>query len=773
MPSEGFTLTPLDYRSTMKLTTTESEIGIYRKNGCCGGRSSLEKVLLFVVILTLAAAIAACIAIAVVAQKAEEAEESTVAATHAPTTPAVVEDDSICVTPGCVAAAARVNEYIDTSVHPCDNFFKYSCGNWIKKHPIPEDRSSIDTFGVLRDEVEVILKDLLERPADEKDINATLKAKRLYDSCINVSLIEERHHAPLDFLYSTTGPWPLLNSSTWDNSSFDLIQLLINATRHAYRPLIEIYASTDAKNSSARIIYLDQPSLIMPGRDYYNESVYDTALPALRTYILGLAEALGAQGVDKAVEELVIFEQQVAQATVPSEDRRDSTKLYNRMTVADLATNVSAKFDWPRYIKGVLEIGGIAVGHDEPVVVRSPSYLTRLMDILEQAPNETIANYIITYILVDLAKALPANIRDLETDYQKAVFGTQAARARWRTCVAITRDVLGDAVGRMFVDEVFDESAKDIALEMISSIRKAFNGLLEDIDWMDNPTRKVAEEKAEAIGENIGYSDDDVKNNTVLEATYTNVDYLSTELFENTLKAGEWASVESFKRLRVPVRKDEWGISPAVVNAYYSSTKNHITFPAAILQPPFFSKNYPKSMNYGGIGLVIGHEITHGFDDQGRQYDKNGDLKEWWSDDVIRKFKEKAQCIVDQYSDYLVPEANMKLNGVNTQGENIADNGGLRQSFTAYRDWVRNQGKEEPKLPGVDLNHSQLFFVNFAQIWCSTMRRENAINRILTGVHSPGRFRVIGSLHNSIEFSEVFNCPQSSYMNADKKCRVW
>ncbi|BFZ23133.1 hypothetical protein BsWGS_26172 [Bradybaena similaris] len=229
----------------------------------------------------------------------------------------------------------------------------------------------------------------------------------------------------------------------------------------------------------------------------------------------------------------------------------------------------------------------------------------------------------------------------------------------------------------------------------------------------------------------------------------------------------------NMRRLRQPVDKSKWDSPPSTVNAFYSPARNQIMFPAGILQPPFFSKAFPKSLNFGGIGVVVGHEITHGFDDEGRQYDKHGNLAQWWSNSSVEQFKGKAKCIVEQYGNFTVPEANLKLNGINTQGENIADNGGLKQAFKAYRNWVSTQGKEELLLPGLDFDHNQLFFINFAQLWCTMMTEGEALRRIKTGYHSPGRLRVIGSAQNSPDFAQAFKCPVDSNMNPRKKCSIW
>jgi membrane metallo-endopeptidase-like protein 1 len=367
---------------------------------------------------------------------------------------------------------------------------------------------------------------------------------------------------------------------------------------------------------------------------------------------------------------------------------------------------------------------------------------------------------------------LPQRFIELWSELKQALTGADQDSSRWRTCVNFVHENFGMAVGRMFVTKHFDERAKANALSMIGDIRAAFIELLDEVTWLDNNTRTVARQKAAAMTENIGYPDY-ILNNTALDKDYEDVRIDPKKYFENVLSILNITTQISLRQLRQPVDKMRWSTPPAVVNAYYSNTKNRIMFPAGILQPPFYHENYPKFLNYGGIGMVIGHEITHGFDDMGRQLDKDGNLKQWWTDDVISTFKSRAQCIIDQYSNYSVTDVNLNLNGHRTQGENIADNGGLKQAFRAYRRLIERQGQEEPVLPGLNMTSNQLFFLNFAQIWCGTARPESYIQYIRTNLHSPGQFRVIGTLSNSVDFAEAFHCPVNSRMNPANKCQVW
>ncbi|XP_013791718.1 membrane metallo-endopeptidase-like 1, partial [Limulus polyphemus] len=276
---------------------------------------------------------------------------------------------------------------------------------------------------------------------------------------------------------------------------------------------------------------------------------------------------------------------------------------------------------------------------------------------------------------------------------------------------------------------------------------------------------------AKLMTQKIGYPEF-ITNSTELDKEYEGIVLHPDKYFENGLENLKHYALQEQLKLRSPVNRNRWVTSPAVVNAFYTRSKNLISFPAGILQPPLYHQNYPRFLNYGGIGVVIGHEVTHGFDNKGRQFDPNGNLQSWWHNDSLNRFQARAECVVQQYSNYVVPDLSIPLNGINTQGENIADNGGVKQAFRAYKRWAEKYGPEA-SLPGINLNHYQLFFLQFAQIWCGISRPKAAVHTVRVDAHSPGRFRVVGTLSNLKEFSEVYHCPLSSPMNPQKKCEVW
>ncbi|XP_071109862.1 neprilysin-like isoform X2 [Haliotis cracherodii] len=700
------------------------------------------------------------------AQKGDQVQE--------PMIPPDLTMDDLCLTTDCVKASSRLINAMDASADPCEDFFQYACGNWNNINVIPDDRATFNTFSKLRDEIQVMLKGLLEEPVTDKDSAATRKAKYLYDSCVNETQIDIQGLGPVKQLLAELGGWPVVLDSEWKEEDHDMLDLILKLRLYNNKVLIDQWISADDKNSKVNIIQLDQPDLGMPSRDYYLKGRDDSSVLAYEKYARDVAIMFGANETiaESDISKIIDFETELANITIPQDQRRDNEQLYNRMTIAELQRRVPG-FDWLRYLSVIFGHVNIAIDAVEEVVVYAPDYLENMVKILHRWDKRVIFNYLVWRIMMNRVTNLPDKYRNVRKDYYKKILGSETERARWRDCATYVNDNMGNAVGRLFVEKHFDEDAKSIALEMIHNIRYSFYHVLEAADWMDETTRVVAREKADAIAEKIGYPEF-ILNDTALDLEYVDVEFYKDRYFENVMANIKSRALTNIKKLREPVDKSQWSTTPVVVNAFYSSTKNQIMIPAGILQPPFYSKGYPKSLNYGGIGMVIGHEITHGFDDRGRQFDKDGNLIQWWDDHVIEKFKERAQCIIKQYGNFTVPEVNMKVNGVQTQGENIADNGGLKEAYTAYRKWAVAQPKEEKRLPGLaHLDHFQLFFLNFAQVWCGSMRPEAAINRIRTGVHSPGRFRVIGTLQNSNSFTEAFGCPLNSKMNPPHKCTVW
>ncbi|XP_076318577.1 neprilysin-1-like [Tachypleus tridentatus] len=677
--------------------------------------------------------------------------------------------DDICLSPACIKTAASLLMAMDKTVDPCENFFQYACGTWNKRHVIPEDRSSVSTFEVLADQLQIILKGLLEEAANPYDNSATVKAKTFYKSCVKMGQIDAIGDKPLHDIITSLGGWPV-TSRNWTEPSWP-IEKLLGLLRGDYNMgiIIEQWVGPDDKNSSVNIIQLDQMPLGLPSREYYLKRSSERERKAYLKLMIDVAVLFGAEReyVKTEMEKVLNFEIQLANASIPKADRHDAGVMYNKMTVKEL-NELVPQISWLTYFNTFLPI---KVDEFEPVVVYVLTYFKQLGQILAKSRRSVIHNYAIWRFVNEMIPHLNGEYTQKLSEFRKVLLGVSANRVRWRQCIDLVNKKMGMAVGALFIRNNFDLSSKETALEMIHNIREAFNELLEENEWMNHETRTVAKEKANAITERIGYPEL-LTNPVELSKEYEMLVVHEDLYFVNVLNVLNFEASKNLVKLRQPVNKDKWTTGPAVVNAFYNPNKNTIVFPAGILQPLFYSHFFPKSLNYGGIGVVIGHEITHGFDDKGRQFDKDGNLKQWWDNGTIERFRERAQCIIDYYSSYVLEDIGLNVNGKMTQGENIADNGGLKQSYRAYKKWVQKHGKE-PLLPGLHLNHDQLFFLNYAQIWCGTMRPEDSLSKIRSSVHSPGPIRVLGPLSNSYDFARAYNCPSGSRMNPKKKCSVW
>ncbi|XP_035828940.1 neprilysin-1 [Aplysia californica] len=528
-----------------------------------------------------------------------------------------------------------------------------------------------------------------------------------------------------DWLKTIIGDSPLISPS-WNEATFDLNDVLFNATDLGFSILVGVYPQVDDKNSSVHILKMDQPSLGMPGQKYYLVPRNDTMLMAYQTLIYKVTETLGFADPDTAqqdVTDLVDFEIQLAQISVPSEERWDPEALYNPMTLGEVHANYSsAELDMMQFVVALLhapEVGITDVTENETIINVSPPYFRNFTELIRNTPKRTLANYVFWRVTGGYLETLTQTYRSLVFEYYKVVYGIQQGEPRDQVCARFAKGQIGFAIGKVFVDRYFEPEAKSMALDMIQGLQTAFDELVDELSWMDPETKRLAREKNDVIQSKIGYPEF-VRNDTYLEEVYSNFTFTRYQYFENNVMIGKVSHDSLMRQLRQPVDTNAWFMTPATVNAYYYPVNNEIAFPAGILQPPFFSKDFPKSLNYGGIGMVIGHEITHGFDERGRQYDKTGNLEQWWSDSAIQKFINKTQCMVDQYSAYVMEEAGM----------NVSVLGG--EKSTHYHKHTYN---------------------------CRGKQRNSA--------------RVIGPNQNSEDFSRVFNCPKSSFMNAEKKCQVW
>ncbi|XP_072111338.1 endothelin-converting enzyme 2-like isoform X2 [Mobula birostris] len=672
-----------------------------------------------------------------------------------------------CLTETCITVAAKITESLDRTVDPCHDFYQYACGGWIKKNPLPDGRSRWNTFNSLWDQNQAVMKHLLENTTLNSSSEAERKSQRYYLSCLNEQTIEDLGAQPLIDLINRTGGWSI--TGPWDKDNFLEVLKIVSGT-YRTSPFFTIDVGTDSKSSNSNIIEIDQPSLILPSRDYYlNKTANEKVLTAYLNYMVELCVLLGGEynSTCTQMQQILEFETIIANITGSQDERRDEEKIYHRMTIADLQ-NLAPVIDWLDYLSFAL--APQELNDTEPVVVYAKEYLQLMSDLINNTNKSILNNYMMWNLVHKTAGNLDQRFENANKKFMEALLGTKKSCApRWQTCIGNTDDTLGFALGALFVKFTFDKDSKVIAEKMINEIRAAFKDGLEKLTWMDDETRQAAEEKADAIYDMIGFPDF-ILDSKELDEVYDGYEVSEDSFFQNMLNFYNFSARIMADQLRKTPNRDQWSMTPPTVNAYYVPTKNEIVFPAGILQAPFYARNNPKSLNFGGIGMVMGHELTHAFDDQGREHDKDGNLRPWWQNSSLETFKNKTECMIHEYNQYTVNGEHIK--GKQTLGENIADSGGLKAAYHAYKAWVKRNG-EEKLLPALGLNNHQLFFVGFAQVWCSVRTPESAHEGLITDPHSPEKIRVIGALSNSKDFAEHFNCLPGTPMNPGKQCEVW
>uniref|UniRef100_A0A672L822 endothelin-converting enzyme 1 n=1 Tax=Sinocyclocheilus grahami TaxID=75366 RepID=A0A672L822_SINGR len=651
---------------------------------------------------------------------------------------------SICLTEACVTVASKIVEALDRSADPCQDFYQYACGGWVRKNPLPDGRSRWSTFNSIWDQNQAVLKHLLENGTFNSSSEAERKTQSYYLSCLNEQRIEELGAQPLIDLIAKIGGWNITES--WDKDNFLDVLKIVSGPYRA-QPFFTVGVSVDPKNSNSNVIQVDQSGLFLPSRDYYLNKTNEKVLKAYLDYMVELGLLLGGDKNSTRVQmqKILDFETALANITVPQDERRDEEKLYHKITIADLQVLAPA-VEWLDYLNSVLP--PLELNDTEPVVVYAKEYLQQVSDLINKTDHSLLNNYMIWNLVQKGASSLDQRFENAQDKLLESLYGTK------KVCV---------------VGLCSCQSDNSVAEGMINEIRTAFKDALDDLNWMDEQTRQAAKDKADAIYDMIGFPDF-ILDSKELDDVYDGVIPTNILIRNNMINFYNFSARVMADQLRKPPNRDQWSMTPPTVNAYYMPTKNGIVFPAGILQAPFYAQHHPKALNFGGIGVVMGHELTHAFDDQGREYDKDGNLRPWWQNSSVDAFKNRTECMIDQYTQYTINGEH--INGKQTLGENIADNGGLKAAYHAYRSWVKKNG-EEKRLPAVNLTNDQLFFVGFAQVWCSVRTPESAHEGLMTDPHSPPKYRVIGTLSNSPDFAEHFQCPLGSPMNSGHRCEVW
>jgi putative endopeptidase len=640
---------------------------------------------------------------------------------------------------------------MDTTVKPGDNFFLYANGAWYKNAKIPASESAWGSFYILDDSIKSQLHRILN-DVSSKDNTAGSNEQKVgdfYKSGMDTVTIEKLGYDPLK---------PELAKLAAVKTYQDLVQLGADGFKMGDGMLFGFYVSPDDKNSQVNVAHFDQTELGLPNRDYYFKT--DTASVKIRAaYLKYIAKEFTLVGVDsvtaaKKADGILKLETAIAQASSSDVELRDPVKNYNKFAVKDfqkLMPNID--------LQDVLNRLGAKV---DTVLVGQPKYYTALNDLLKSTPIDVWKDKEEFGEISGASPLLSKIFRDSHFNfYGKVLYGQRVQRERWKTMVGAVDGGLGELLAQIYVQKYFTPDAKKRMLDLVNNLQSTYRERIQSVDWMSAATKAKAVDKLNAFTKKIGYPDK--------WKTYDDVVINKDTYYANNESINEHNYKENIKKVGKPVDRTEWGMTPPTVNAYYNPLNNEIVFPAGILQFPFFDKNADDAINYGGIGAVIGHEMTHGFDDQGSQYDKNGNLHNWWTPEDAAKFKTKTNQIIAQFTAY--PILDMHVNGALTTGENLADLGGITIAYAAFK--KTPEGKSNTKIDG--LTPDQRFFLAWAQVWREKDQDAYMRTRVQTDGHSPEMYRVNGPLSNTQAFYDAFGVKPGDklYRPENERVKVW
>jgi endothelin-converting enzyme/putative endopeptidase len=641
---------------------------------------------------------------------------------------------------------------MDPNVDPCEDFFQYACGGWLQKTEIPGDRPAWGRMAELSERNETLLREILDNAVAGKLPPGTAYVRKVadfYATCMDEPKLE-------DSLAVLQGELKKLARA---QDAKSLATVVADLHLRGMRPLFHYNVIQDFKNATQVIAEVDQGGLGLPDRDYYvkddakTKSVRDLYAAHVKTMftLLGQDERQATQSADTVME----LETALAKASLPRVERRNPEKRYNRLERAGLK-KAAPDFPWDVYFKGV---GSTS----EPLNVGHPPFFEEVARLAKTVPGPKWRTYLSWVVVRSSIPALPKRFQDESFAFNsKALTGASEDQPRWKKCVALTDRALGEALGQPYVAQVFGEDGKTLTREVVAEVEAAFERNLDTLAWMDAPTKQRALEKIRRVVNKVGYPD--------VWRNYDALEVGRTSFFANLHQAARFEKARDLAKIGKPVDRHEWGMTPPTVNAYYSALKNEIVFPAGILQPPMFNRAASPPVNFGAMGMVVGHEFSHGFDDQGRKFDAEGNLNLWWTDASDKAFRERAACVEKQYSEEIAIE-DIRVNGKLTLGENVADFGGVKLAFLAMREYL----KKRPLQQESRFTPEQQFFLGYAQGWCNKYRPENARLRAATDPHSPAFLRVKVPLRNFKPFAEAFSCKAGSKMvkSDAERCEVW
>ncbi len=652
----------------------------------------------------------------------------------------------------------------DVSVDPCVDFYAYTCRKWIAANPIPPDQPAWGPDGIMQLWNQDVLRDILEKASTPAPNRSAVEQKigDYYGSCMDESAIDAKGVAALKPELDRIAA--LKSKSQLPAEIAHLHQITFSLapnTNSGFQTAIFGFTSgQDFDDASQVVSTIDQGGLGLPDRDYYLKD--DAKSVQLRSeYVAHLQKTFALLGEDSAAagadaKTLMDMETALAKASMELVKRRDPANLNHKLSLDELQA-LSPEFSWSEYLQA---LGAPSTQH---YLVYTPDFFKGVNDLLKSESLDDWKVYLRWQLVRDSSPMLSNPfVQESFNFYGQTLTGQKEIRPRWKRCVgAVNRD-LGEALGQAYVERTFGEDGKQRMLKLVHALQDALGQDIEQLDWMSPATKKEAIVKLHAIEDKIGYPDH--------WRDYSSLKIVRGDALGNAYRGSEFESARQLAKIGKPVDRGEWVMTPPTVNAYYDPQLNTVNFPAGILQPPYFDKQMDDAVNFGEIGAVIGHELTHGFDDQGRKFDSTGNLHDWWTDQDAKEFQKRAQCISDEYSGFeAVP--GVKLNGDLTLGENTADNGGTRIALMALENVLAAEGKADVKIDG--LTPQQRFFIAYGQSWCSNWTPELLRLVAESDPHSPTEFRVNGVVSNMPEFQKAFNCKAGQPMVRENACHVW
>jgi endothelin-converting enzyme/putative endopeptidase len=638
---------------------------------------------------------------------------------------------------------------MDRSIDPCTDFFAYVCGGWIKNNPIPPDQSSWDLYSKMEDENKTKLREILEG-ASSPDSNRTVVNQKIgdyYASCMDEKAIEAKGADPLK---------PELDRIAGINSKSELANAA--SAMSIDNVFFRFYSIQDYRDASQVVANADQGGLGLPDRDYYlkTDAKSDELRKAYLAHVQKMFELLGDKP-DAAVSEaqtVMRIETALANGSMTRVERRDPKALDHKLTAGDLR-KISPDFQWDSYFTkvGLPSLASLNVS--------SPNFFKTLNGEIDKESLPDWKTYLRWHLVHASASQLSSAFENENFSfYGKTLQGQQELKPRWKRCTEYVDDYIGEALGQAYVEKYFPPDAKQKALTIVNEIRTAMEQDINSLDWMSPATKQQALTKLHAMANKIGYPDK--------WRDYSKLEIVRGDNLGNVERARQFEFSRQLGKIGKPVDRGEWDMTPPTVNAYYDPQMNDINFPAGVLQPPAFDPESDAAPNYGDTGGTVGHELTHGFDDEGRQFDAKGNLRDWWTADDAKKFEQRAACISNQYSNYTIVD-DIKINGKLTLGEDVADLGGVLLAYMAWKADTKDQ-----KLESIDdLTPEQRFFVGYGQSWCGHTRDETKRLRATVDPHSPEKYRTNGVVTNMPQFQEAFHCKAGQPMVNANRCRVW